>query len=406
MAKQINFISISMLVIFICVLNYSCGDISSVRNSEYKYIKPNYDLVQLKSTADTISFRLEELTYNVIKSFNAFSENSTEYISFFDGRSGSLLIYRLATQDLEKKISIAGLLDKKKLYRTTAFVKNFDSIFITNNSTLYLVDSSGLIKNTFDFLEGGESVVYASFEQTTPPVYKSGRLYTGVRPFVDHNSLKALRKWKVLYEFSFHDKEISLHYNLSDIYKNNYLGYHFLDYGYCYNNRGNFVFSFPADSTIYEENLDDYHTAYFAKSFQHVAPVKPLTKKEASDRDTSFKLYMMQDSYGPIYFDPFHKRYLRVFKPKISEKAFVAKERSRQNWFIILNEQLQIIGESPVPDGALYNSLVFTKDGRMLMRTKPEDEYALHFIRMEYQDQNKEAIQLTKNKQQPVQTKL
>lgn len=400
MTKQINILVISILVIFTPISNFSCADTSSNIDTKYKYINPDYNLVHLNHSSDTLRFELDQSTYNSIKTFNTFTDKNNEFISFFDVRSSSLNIYRLSTQKLEKKISVTDYFKKKKLYRPTIYVKNFDSIFITNYSTLYIVDSSGLIKTSFNFLED-ENTIYATFENITPPVYINGNLITGIRPYVADNSLKALREWKVLYEFNFNEQKATLNYNLPNIYRNNYYGYHFLDFGYCYNNRGNFVFSFPADSTIYESNLKDYHVAYFAKSFQHNSPVKPLTKKQVSDKDTSFKLYMIQDSYGPIYFDSFRKRYLRVFKPKISELAFDSKQRNRQNRFIIFNEQLQIIGESPIPDEVLYNSLFFTGDGKMFMRINAADEYALHFVRMEYQDLKNQAIQLTRANTKP-----
>jgi len=73
------------------LLIYGCSQDTTI-DSTYKYIKPQYDFVQIGAQSDTISFHLNERTFNSIKSFNTFLQNDIEYISFYDQRSESVNI--------------------------------------------------------------------------------------------------------------------------------------------------------------------------------------------------------------------------------------------------------------------------------------------------------------------------
>jgi hypothetical protein len=184
-----------------------------------------------------------------------------------------------------------------------------------------------------------------------------------------------------------------LYYQLPEIYQENLYGYSFLDYSYCHNDRGNFVFSFAADTNIYETNLKDYHVAYYGKSRFQAGPIKPVTKEDLR-RDDSYKLYALRDSYGPIFYDPYKKRYLRQAKQKITEADFLAKNTSKKRTVIIFNEQFKIIGESETDDQFSFSSIFFTESGGIYARVNPGDEHALHFARLVYEEGENDPVKL------------
>jgi hypothetical protein len=385
-----------LLLLLGSFMHYSCQYDTQSLKSRYKYMAPQYEGIHLMPVADTISFMLADRTYNSIKSFNLFSQHGVEYISFYDERSRSINIYRFSTRQLEKKIHLTKFIKKKNLYKTTVYCQNYDSIFINNLSSLYLVDSSGVIKKTIEFLKKPDNA-WAIFENDNPLVLKNGHLIAAVRPYVDDKALNELRKWKVMYDFDLNKGTASLLYHLPLMYQNDFYGHNFLNYNFCYNNRGNFVFSFPADSAVYETDLIDSQVVYFAKSQFQKSTITPVSIDDLKGDDIGFKEYKLRDSYGSILFDPYKKRYLRLAKQKISERDFNEKKLVGNETVIIFNEDLKIIGESEMTKDILFNSILFTPDGKMYARIKPKDEYALYFVRLDYKESQQLPDQLSKS---------
>lgn len=372
--------------VFILFLFFlSCKEDHRTVKSRFEYITPRYNGVQVIVTEDTLHFPLNEDTYNGLKSFNMFLQDSTAYISFHDRRSESVNIYNLNSKTLVKRILLKTCLPGEKLYKPTVYVKSFDSIYVVNQASINLVNGTGTIMKSIDFLDD-PPLAWSFFDNSNPPIFKDNRLLSGVRPYVKESSLKALKKWKVMYEFDLEHEKASLSYNLPDMYQKDLYGYHLLDYSYCYNDSSRFVFSFAADTNIYETNLTSYHIAYYGKSIAHKAPVKPIDKKDLLN-DKASEHYMLADSYGAIFFDPYRKRYLRVARHKISKADYDAKKRVKQQSLIIFDEQFRIIGESEIDESILLQSLFFSHDGNIYARVKASDEYALHFVRLVYKEE-------------------
>lgn len=367
---------------------------SKVIASTSVYILPVYNDIKLVSTRDTIHFPLSATTYNQIKSFNYFSQGSTSFISFYDRGSQSICIYDFDKTKRVKKIRLKKIFKDEPLKNTTVYTKSFDSILVTNGRKVYLLDSSGTVKNFIEFFEGlGTKAVY---DNTTPVYFKDGLIYMGVSHNVNETSLPDIKKWRAMYEFDIDKNNRKLYYQAPFIYLNNLYGNHFLDYSYCINQKGNFVFSFPADTSIYETNLKDYHVSYFAKSRYQSEPISVIPK-EALEADEGLKEYLLRDSYGPVYYDFFRQRYLRLAKRKISLEEYKAKDFKRSQSVIIFNKEFKIIGETELDNNIAFGSVLFTDDGSIYVRTNFSDEYALHFVRLEYNERNGEEINFSKN---------
>lgn len=377
-------------------MNNSCGEEPTIVSAKYQYSGPQYDQIQLISTSDTINFPLNENTFNAIKSFNVFIDHGSEYISFYDRLSESINIYHFKTQRLIKKILLKHWFSHQKLYNTTVYVKSFDSLFINNQFSLNIMDSSGNIKSTYDFQEK-PYVARASFDNITPLVIKNSFLFAKARCYMKESSLSEFKKWRVLYSFDLHANKGKLFYSLPETYQKNNYSYSFFDYSYCYNNHKNFVFSFPADSNIYESDLESYHISYFGKSMFQRENIKSVSKENLTKNSEVHKSYLTSFIYGPIYFDAFARRYLRVAKSEISNEDYNKKYRRRKQYIILFDEDFRIIGESQLADDMLLNALFFTQDGNMYVRVKPKDENALHFVKLIY-DNNTRNNQLTENK--------
>jgi len=382
--RRIKAGKLKMLMILYIVF-MGCHNKKDVKEATYRYMSPVYSGIKLSATDDTIHFPLPNSTYNRIGVFNCFKEDSVTYISFFDRGSKSLNIYNFYSQELVKRAHLHDWVKNNKLDKASVFVKNFDSIYVTTHSSFYLLDSSGVIKSKVEFPEEFDKWGYIS--NIEPAVFKDNLTYIGVKPFINEKSVKAQRDWKPLYAFDMKNKTKRLFYSLPNVYQENLYGYAFLEYSYCINNKGNFVFSFAADENIYETNLSDYHIAYFGKSKFQKGNIEPVTREDLK-RDDSYKFYCIRDSYGAIFFDPYRKRYLRMAKQRMSEAEFVSKTGRKKRSVIIFNENFQIIGESETNDEFSFDSIIFMDDGSIYARTNTKDERSLHFVRLTYQQLN------------------
>lgn len=382
-----------VVFLIICLSVINCHQSDQASTIKYSFLEPTYDSIQLNTSSDTITFPLDENTSNNVKSFNIFQENNVAYISFHDRRSETINVYDFNRRNLVKQIKLKSVFKNHSLYKTSVFVKTFDSIFVTNKTKLYLFNRSGEIKKSIEFLSE-PSYAWPIFESCNLPVFTNTSLYAIVRPNVNSISPNALQKWKVIYEFDLNTAKAKLYYHLPELYQHNLFGYQFLDYNFCFNNHGHFVFSFPADTTLYETDLKDYHLSYFARSQNQRGVIEPVNK-DILEKNEGLKAYLTRDSYGPVFFDPTKKYYLRQAKQKISEEEFISKSRKRKQTIIIFNENFKIIGESEISNELSFESLFFTPTGQIYARVNSADEFALHFVQLSYANRHGISGQLT-----------
>lgn len=374
--KQYSYLAVLFVA---CLANFGCQQIPEPMASAYTFITPTYDKIELLPQSDTLHFALDSSSYNQIRTFNYFTQNNKPYIVFFDKRVRTLNFYNFITQSL-----VASLVLKKDFEKGCSYIINFDSIILINDKRLILIDSAGNIKNDIANFEDRHK--RPTIDNETPPLLKNNILYTGTKPGLKESSLKAQHQWNIICGIDLANNSKLLYYNLPATYWDKLYGNSFLAYSYCINNRGNFVFSFPADTNIYETNLVNYNKAYFAKSQFQTGDILPVSKK-AIDSGQSRKEYYLRDAYGTIYFDPSRKRYVRFAKQKITEADYLANRKERERSVIILNEDFKIIGESLLDSTlAAFKTIFFTPEGGMYIRVKSEDEQAIHFVRLEYSD--------------------
>jgi hypothetical protein len=371
-----------VLLVVGCFVFIGCQQKKSTVENIYSHIDPEYNFVQLQETSDSLHIFLDDSTFSSIKSFNIFYKDGNDYFSFHDGHSQTVNIFDLLSGALLKKIRLKEVLKNPRFLKTAVFCKNFDSILVSNLASFYIIDTSGTIKDSI-VVPVKSDYNLAVFGNQNPPVIKNGLLYTGARASLGHSSFKALRNWRILYEFDLVKKRTALRYPLPEFYQENIYGENFLKYNYCYNDKGNFVFSFWADTLIYETNLIDCYKSYFAKSRFQSDLIQPPSKKDLENNGDS-KDYTLKDSYGAIYFDPYAKRYLRVAKSRVTPADYEAKRRTKRQRVIIFDQHFKIIGESPISERVSLDQLFFTKNGDIYARTKIKDEYSIHFVRLAY----------------------
>lgn len=381
------------LLVLLTIIYVSCQENNGHLANRSVYAKPRYSDIKLAVQSDTLHFPLPANAYNKIQTFNYFTKDGTAYMSFYDRRSESVSIYRMDNSQLVKQIFLKKIFAGKRFFKTTVYTKSFDSLLVTNVGDLYLLNSDGVIKKQIPFVQENESMAY--FDPSVPVVVKKDGVFMGIRPYVKETSLRAIRNWKIMYDFDLNNKTAALHYQLPALYKESFYGKRFMEYSFCYNTKGRFIFSFPADTNIYETDLLTYNIAHNAKSKFQNGLIEPVSK-ESLEKDEGSKEYTLRDSYGTIYFDPHTKRYLRVAKQKAEKAALEAGNGKRKYSIIVLSEHFRVIGEYEFNDEFSLNTIFFTDDGRIYARVNAQDETALHFVRLAWENEPNETSQLTK----------
>lgn len=366
-------------LLFLSLTIIKCQD--DKRNHEIIHIPPSYDSLKFFPTKDTLHFKLAPNTTTSVANSNYFTQNGEGFISFYDKVTKSLSIYRFPSAQLVSVHPLKKWLTTVNLDKSSVYIKNFDSILVCTRDRLILFDTSSLIKKTIEI--PSRPIRVPSVNNDTPPVWVNDTLFVNITPSVKETSLSEHRNWRLLFGINFKNGEQNLYYRLPKSYTQDFYGYSFLEYSYCINDKGRFVFSFPVDTNIYETDLSGYNIAYFAKSQFQLSAIPPVSKA-AIENNKSFEEYSLRDSYGAILFDPHHKRYFRVAKQKMNKSALRARERIRVRSILMLDENFKVIGEGFFPPNCAFSTAFFTRDGRLYARYNAPGDYQIRYVRIEY----------------------
>lgn len=367
------------IILSIVVWNIQC---TQEMHSKHYGFEPSYSSISLLPTNDTLTIFPDSSTYvEGIKTFNYFKDQEREYLSFYDKQSQSVAIYQLSDQQLVNKIHLKTAFKGRQLFKTTVFCKSLDFILVNNGSNLYFINSEGHIKDSIKYTTK-PYLALSSFDNSNPAVIQDDLIYAEARPRASYS--KDVKKWKVLYRFDITNKKSEVLYHISDIYKRHVFSYSYFSPSYCYNDNHKFVFSFPADTNIYETDLEKYNNSYFGRSqYQHEI-IQPIDYTKGMESAEIKKRELMNYSYGPIYFDSQTRRYLRVAKQKLTKDDYINKRWKKEQSLIIFDEKLKIIGESKIDRNISLSSVFITSSGNIYARTNTADDKAIHFVKLRY----------------------
>ena len=386
--RKYGCLSICVIILFSSV---GCEKKKVLAKAVYKHVDRIDRGIKLVEHSDTLHFPLPPHTSNRISSFNCFKKDTINYIFFYDRGTKTMNIYDFHSGKLIKQTPLRSWIKSDNLDKATAYVRNFDSIYVATQNSFFLLDSSGTIKSKIRLT--GKLDQPASINNISPLVFVKNEIYVGMERTADEQSIRAQQEYEVLYGLDTENEIKKRYYSLPDIYQKSLYGYSFLNYGYCLNDKGNFVFSFAADTNIYETNLSDYHMAYSCKSKFQSGDITPITKEDLK-KTNSYKIYSLKDSYGAIFFDPYKKRYLRQAKQKMSEADYKSHEVRKKRSIIFMDKDFQIIGESEKPESFSFESIIFMDNGEIYGRANGMDMHALHFVRLSYEENDTSSQQM------------
>lgn len=375
---------LTLSIVIIIIPNINCHKGQRIK-AVYSYTTPDYAMVGLYPTADTIVFPLDEYTYNDIRSFNYFISHGIEYLSFYDRLSQSINIYDFNTTKISFRINLKKIDTDIKLKNTGAFVKNLDSIFVFNDRNIYVIGYNGQIKKRISLKKDLKDVRF-SFDSKSSFIYKNDTLLIKMKSYIDYLSLNEISQCRLLLILNTKQEEGTMTYQFPDSYTKYLYGSYFFDYNYCYCPGDRFVFSFPADSNIYVTDFKSYNKSYNGKSKYETSTLSSIGSSTLSTVEDEFKHYLLRDSYGQIIYDKSKARYLRIAKQKITLADYKKKEWKKEESIIIFDKNFRIIGESKITSDLSTNYIFFSKENNLYVRTKEENESNISFVRLCYND--------------------
>lgn len=373
------------LIIFILSLITlsSCND--THKEVPFYDLPADYNKITLIPTNDTLKLPLDSLTRPNFRSFNCTELNNEKIFSFVDKLTRQLNIYSLNQLSLIKKIPLSKIIRTKSTSKFSAFFKNYDSIYVHVNKVIYQLDTSGIIKDSI-VVKGTEYYAQTQLYNYSPLVLANNHLYVPAIPILDVQSKKDLKKWKLLYDIDLKSKTCSLRFPLPNYLIKNTFTRSFLYSYYCYNPYSQrFLFSIPAETNIYQSDSSALLAAYSGRSKAVDKTIAPFSSRDYQTSEEEGRAKFLRDAYGPIYFDPYYKRYIRIVEKGLSDQEYKNKDFVKSKRAVILDSAMKIIGDSPIPKTIDTNTIFFTKDGifaRLNLKVKEEDY--IYIIKLTY----------------------
>lgn len=338
---------------------------------------------QLVATQDTIVFKLSEEAFGDIESWNVRWVDTQTIVSLFDQFSLTISEYAYPSLKRIKVIDLSRYFKAGEI--KSAYIQDYQNIYLTSRSKLYVTDTSGKIKSKFDFGSPGNSKT-AKIMPGNPLTFKDNKVFLSLYPGVDRTSKLAMRKWEIMWSADLENKTIDTRYHFPGMYFDNIYIAPFLSSSYCVNDSGRFVISFTADTLLYETDLKNYHRAWFAKSRYEKKARQSVPRDKTVTALEEWKIHVTNNTYGAVFYDRARKRYLRLTRAASPENEIHHKDFRSLSRVIILDKNFHIIGESDLPKTVAFKNSLFTPDGNIYSRIKSKLGDEITFIRMEYRE--------------------
>ena len=366
----------SFLVILTLLLLTAC---SSKPKTEQAY--------SLQPTEQYLEYEIDEETRVPLYHLYTFEANDTEYLTFPNRETRTLLIYELLSGKFVKKFSFHaegpnGIGPRLDNY----LMEDFHHIFIPGitHSVIYRTDTTGIIKDKILFPETEDGLL------TIPSYYTklhfiNGLLYIpqginrriGTDRWVEESPTAVVmdtltRKLKRFPMLHPQGKISSADYG-------NYMGD--LSYSMTYDGE-NFIYSFFCEDELYKVNPTDASVEKIPAASQYLSPI--TFKRIPDDFSQTLKATCEMASYKNILYDKYRKVYYRFACPETALEdnlnyMQILHNGKKEFSIIILDEDLNIIGETKFPPFTYVPHICFIREDGLYIS-------ASHFMREDYSD--------------------
>lgn len=344
-------------------------------------MKQDSSICMLQETEDSLSFEMSPNSSMFIKSISEFEDDEDrKYMTFMSNEESEIYVYDLMTEALIKTIrfekeGIHGVGSKVAGF----FMKNWNEIYIPNIylPEISLIDSCGRKKQAFklDSLGDGYGFVPTRSTTGTPFVVHEDLLYGMQLPNLRLGENAATNS-PVGLVLNLKKKEvelISFNYPITVMgnYKKNSLGIE-TRMSHCFNGK-ELVLSFSFDETLYRIPLKGGKITTHTVASSYLKKVV-LPENIPSDLILAAKEMCELPIYGNIMYDKYRNVYYRVAYP---EKDYGLNENFVELWqsgrgefsVMILNEDLEVIGETLLPENIYRSDLMLILEDGLYIST-------------------------------------
>jgi hypothetical protein len=361
-----------MLIVSFLLLCVGCDEYKDekvIENSK----SYDFELVQQK----ILYFPFDSISGFDIKSLQVFSNDLDKYFVYFNSKNSLLYFYDFHSQRVSFNIPLSEEgIDGVGSNINGIFVNSLDSIYVFDDYVISRINTDGEVLERIKFDQFQSFGFGFTLESGTKQnVYKhDNELFVGISSELDP-FLKASFKItnQVLLRIDLKYRHSTTHFDFPDMYQNNIFSPNYSNIYFAFNQESKiFVLSFPADYRLHLKSLDKRQMVVDANSkyFNQIDPMKEDDMRE--DFMTYTRHYLINFSFGPIYFDRHRNVYYRFVEHPITESDFENRNWLKTCSIIILDKDFNIIGESKF--GNNVNKMAIVDDLGLLIPIQcPED---------------------------------
>ena len=340
-----------------------------------------------------MEYEIDEETRVPLYHLYTFEVNGTEYLTFPNRETRTLLIYELLSGKFVKKFSFDaegpnGIGPMLNNY----WMKDFNNIYIPGitHSVIYQTDTTGIIKGKIDFSETEDGLL------TIPSYYSNldhkqlhfidGALYIpqginrrlGTDRWIEESPTAV-----IMDTLTRKLKKFPMLHPQGKISSEDYGQYMFdLSYSMTYDGE-NFIYSFSCEDELYKVNPSTASIEKIPAASQYLSPIT-AQKKRPDDFQQAVKASCEMSSYRNILYDKYRKVYYRFAFPETEleenlNHMQILHNGKKEFSIIILDEDLNIVGETKFPPFTYVPHICFIREDGLYIS-------ASHFMREDYSD--------------------
>ena len=347
----------------------------------------------LQPTDQYLAYEIDEETRVPLYHMYTFEVNDTEYLTFPNRETRTLLIYELLSGKFVKKFSFDaegpnGIGPMLNNY----WMKDFNNIYIPGitHSVIYQTDTTGIIKGKIDFSETEDGLL------TIPSYYTNldhkqlhfidGALYIpqginrrlGTDRWIEESPTAV-----IMDTLTRKLKKFPMLHPQGKISSEDYGQYMYdLSYSMTYDGE-NFIYSFSCEDELYKVNPSTASIEKIPAASQYLSPIT-AQKKRPDDFQQAVKASCEMPSYRNILYDKYRKVYYRFAFPETELEENlnymqILHNGKKEFSIIILDEDLNIVGETKFPPFTYVPHICFIREDGLYIS-------ASHFMREDYSD--------------------
>jgi hypothetical protein len=356
-------------------------------------------LVELKQTGDTCSFVIPDDVKCSSLFVQMFTENGKNYLVYKNEFEQEILFYELDSGKMIKRITFPREGKNSIVGGFLGFqVYDFNHIYIPSiyQNKIYLSDSTGNINRIIDFertVSGQELIPFIPC-MYGEIVFMDNKLYIPqtINPKLGEGIIENSPICAVIDTLSGNNHVLPMKFprliTKRDIGTSAGVG---LNYFRCFDGK-RFIYSFYYSDNLYAADINHSNvTKYTVKSIYANAVEVP--NGQLTERNEMLKYNLEHSRYGRIYYDSYREVFYRIvyhegIYNKDEKKSNVASSSRRKFSIMILDKDLNIIGETLFPGHFFEPNLLFITEKGLYISTNAEgnpnfNEDFLKFERVE-----------------------